>query len=163
MCYGSHAVTGSLTHCETGKSAALFNNQPPRLQPLNRCMFPFPQDQKTKLLICLHRRGADRSRAQNSQCGCRPDHPWRRRWAKVSLVFILIVLNRLQLPGVLDMFCQMVLFCQRGNRGALFTTLLCNHTEPSGTRPKPPHTKAPGWAAKISRVFQQRFLHEAKE
>lgn len=90
MCYGSPAVTGSLTHCETGNSAALFNNQPPRLQPLNRCMFPFLQDQKTKLLICLRRRGDDRSRAQNSQCGCQPDHPWRRRWKEVSLVFIAV-------------------------------------------------------------------------
>lgn len=90
MCYGSPAGTGSLTHCETGNSAALFNNQPPRLQPLNRCMFPFLQDQKTKQLICLRRRGGDRSRAQNSQCGCQPDHPWRRRWEEVSLVFIAV-------------------------------------------------------------------------
>ncbi|GLD55710.1 CD82 antigen-like protein, partial [Lates japonicus] len=47
------------------------------------------------------------------------DHPWReggeRRFHSSSSLF-LIVLNRLELPGVLDIFCQMVLFCQCGEQ-----------------------------------------------
>lgn len=131
MCYGSPAVTGSLTHCETGNSAALFNNQPPRLQPLNRCMFPFLQDQKTKLLICLRRRGDDRSRAQNSQCGCQPDHPWRRRWEEVRGGFARLhrrswlCWTDCSSPASSTCSARWCSSVSGGNRGALFTDILC--------------------------------------
>ncbi len=58
MCYGFPAVTGFLARCETGKSAALFKNHPPRVKPLH--VPPFLSELKAKLLICVRRQGEER-------------------------------------------------------------------------------------------------------
>lgn len=71
-------------------------------------------------------------------------------------------LNSLQLPGVLDTFCQMVFFCRWRNRGGLFTKLL--HRAARDESWSPSHTNTePG--LKYDEAFRKNLLcllHKAK-